>query len=241
MGRLLGLHTRVGEVGLRLLALHLLWVAGTLAGGVVLGAFPAGAAVLAVVRRDVLDAAAAERPGAADPAARTSLVAEFRAAWRASFGPANRLGWTVTALWAVLLLDRRLVATVDLGGLGPALAGLLWVLTLVAAVATLAVPALAAHFDEGVRATLRRAVLLVLGRPLVALGHAAVVGVVLAAYGLVPGLVAVVGLALPALLSFTTLWRSGVLPAATAPPGPAPALDRPLLPTVALRPGRTAP
>lgn len=205
MGRLLGWHTRVGDVGARLLALHLLWVAWTLRGGVVLGVFPATAAVLAVVRRDALHGT--------DGRGWAALRAEVRTAWRAELVPANVLGYVVTAVWALLALDRRVLATVDLGLAGPVLAGLLTLLTLVAFVATAALPVLAAHYAEGPVRLLRRALVLVAARPWQALANAVVVGVVLCAYYVVPGLVPVVGVALPAYLSFATLWGSGLLPA----------------------------
>src|SRR5690606_9588575 len=50
MQRLLELHQRAGRLGLRLLYLQLLWLGWTLRGGVLLGIFPATAAVHAVLR-----------------------------------------------------------------------------------------------------------------------------------------------------------------------------------------------
>ncbi|QGQ19267.1 DUF624 domain-containing protein [Cellulomonas sp. JZ18] len=214
MGRVLGWHTRVGDLGLRLLVLHLLWIAWTLRGGVVLGLLPATAAVQAVVRRDVLH-------GTDDPD-RGPLRQEFAAAWRRELVPANVLGYVVAGGWAVLLLDRRLLGVADLGVAGPVLAGLLTVLTVVAFAVTAVLPALAAHFDEGPARLLRRALVLVAARPAHALAHTVVVGAVLCLYYLVPGLVPVLGVALPAYLSFTTLWGSGVLPAPARPAAPRP-------------------
>ncbi len=204
MGRLLGWHTRAGEIGLRLLWLHLLWIVGTLRGGVVLGVFPATAAVAAVVRRDLVRG---------EDAGREPLRREFTALWRAELVGANVLGWTVTAIWAVLLLDRHLLRVVDLGAAAPVLAGLLWVLTAFAFVLTAALPALLAHFAEGPLALLRRGAVLVVARPKQALLNALAVGVVLCVYYVVPGLIPVFGVALPAYLSFSALWGSGVLPA----------------------------
>lgn len=216
MGRLLGWHTRAGDLGLRLLRLHLLWIGWTLRGGVVLGIFPATAAVCAVVRRDLLR-------GEDDPD-RAPLRHELGAFWRQELVGANVLGYAVTALWAVLLVDRHLLGVVDLGAVGPVLAGLLWVLTAFAFVATAALPALQAHFAEGPGALLRRAAVLVLARPKQALLNALVVGVVLCGYYVVPGLVPVFGVALPAYLSFSCLWSSGLLGA----PRPVPAGHRPV-------------
>ena len=210
MSRLVGWHVRLGETGLRLFQLHLLWVVGTLAGGVVLGVFPATAAVVAVLRRDALhgnDEVDEPRP---------RLRAEFAAAWKAELWPSNRLGAVLAAAWFLLLWDRHLLGLQFAGAVSGAAAGLLWLVTLVAGVATTLVWSLQAHFTEGVAALLRRALVLAVGRPGVALGHVVVVGAVLCLYYLVPGLVPVLGVALPAWASFGWLWRSGVLPAPAA-------------------------
>jgi len=214
MGRLVGWHTRAGELGVRLLVLHLLWIAWALRGGIVLGVFPATAAVLDVVRRDAMR-------GADDPG-RDTVRREVAAAWRRELVPANVLGWTVTGAWALLLLDRRVLGAVDLGAAGPVVAGLLTVLTVVAFVVTAALPTLASHFAEGPLRLVRRALVLVVARPGHALANAVVVGVVLCAYYVVPGLVPVFGVVLPASLSFATMWGSGLLPAARPRPEPVP-------------------
>lgn len=209
--RLVGWHTRVGETGLRLLQLHLLWVLWTLRGGVVLGMFPATAAVHAVLRRDVLRGDDGHRP----------LREELAGFWRAELWPANRLGYSLAAAWAVVLLDRQLLATVDLGGMAPVLAGLQTLATVVLAVVTACAFPLAAHVDEGAPALLRRSLLLLLGRPRAALLTTVAVGAVLCAYYVVPGLVPVFGVALPAWVAFGCLWHSGALPTAAPPKAPA--------------------
>lgn len=205
MGRLVGWHVRLGETALRLFVLHLLWVAGTLAGGVVLGVFPATAAVVAVLRRDLVDGD--------DGPERPRLPVEFARVWRAEFAASNRLGVVLVAVWAFLLWDRHLLTLTAGSGLAAAAGGFLWFLTFVAAVSTALLWSLQAHFVEGVPALLRRALVLSLARPGVALGHAASVGVVLCVYYQVPGLVPVLGLPLPLFVSFAWLWRSGILPA----------------------------
>ncbi|KAB8194142.1 DUF624 domain-containing protein [Nonomuraea phyllanthi] len=201
MNALLGWHTRLGEVGLRLFLLHLLWLGGTLAGGVVLGVFPATAAVYAVVRRDLM--------GRDEP---SRLREEFATAWRREFRAANALGYAFLALWALLLLDRHVVATVDLGAAGPALAGLFWLLAVFLFGMSVAAGPLAAHFAESVPKLVVRSALFVLARPLVAGLNAVAVAVVLCVYYVVPGLVPVFGIAAPACLSFAYLWSTGLLP-----------------------------
>ena len=208
MNRLLGWHTKAGDLGLRLLQLHLLWIWWTLRGAVVLGVFPATAAVLAVVRRDAMRGD--------DGSDRAPLRQEFGAFWRQELGAANVVGYAVTVVWVVLLLDRHVLAVVDLGPAGPVLAGVLWVVTAFAFVMTVSLPALSAHFADRPGALLRRAAVLVVARPRQALLNALVVGIVLCTYYVVPGLIPVFGVAMPAYLSFSYLWGSGLLGAPAA-------------------------
>ena len=208
MDRLLGWHTRAGELGLRLFRLHLLWLVWTLRGGVVLRVFPATAAVLAVVRRDEFTAG--------DDPDRGPLRREFGEAWRREFLPANALGAALAGIWALLLLDRHLLAVVDLGPAAPVVAGLLWVLSAAAFVGTACIGPLSAHYEGGAVVQLRRAAVLLLARPGWALLTAAVLGLVLCAYHELPGLVPVFGVVLPAYLCTSCLWAGGLL----RPPAP---------------------
>ncbi|MFI6426848.1 YesL family protein [Promicromonospora sp. NPDC050880] len=207
--RLVTLHTHVGTWGWRLLTLHLLWLLHTVRGGVVLGVFPATAAVHEVLRHDLMSDDIAERQG---------LLAEFDAAWRANLRGANVLGYALTLLWAVLLVERQLLAGVG-SGLAGAAGSLLWFAAAFLAVATAQVWPLAAHYDEAPLRHLRRAATLVLARPVTALGTASAGGVILAAYYLVPGLVPVLGVAAPALATTFCLRRSGILPTPATPHG----------------------
>ena len=200
MGRLVGWHTRAGEIGLRLFQLHLLWLAGALAGGVLLGVFPATAAVHAVVRRDVLG----DEP--------RPMLREFAAAWRREFRTANVLGYTLAALWVLLLWDGQLLGAGVFGPATPVVAGVRTIALLALALVSAHAFALAAHFDDGPAALLRRSAVMAVARPLPALGNALVWAVVLASYHAVPGLAPVFGVAVPAYLSFGCLWSAGVLP-----------------------------
>jgi uncharacterized membrane protein YesL len=126
----------------------------------------------------------------------------------------------------VLLVDRRLVSAVDLGAAAPVLAGLLWVLTAFAFVMTACLPVLLVHYAESAPALLRRSAVLVVARPRQACLTALAVGVVLCVYYVVPGLVPVFGVALPAYVSFSALWGSGVLAVPDRPDRPSPVVHR---------------
>jgi uncharacterized membrane protein YesL len=205
MHKLLDLHQRVGRTGVRLLLLQLLWLGYTLRGGVVLGIFPATAAVHALLREHERDGDDGELPRL------RSLREQFGEHWRRELWPANRLGALLVPAWAVLLLSRSVVETVDLGVPSPLLAGAHSVLGVLLGVLTVLCWPLQVHFDEGAPAVLRRALVLVTGRPGAAVPAGLGVGIVLCAYYLVPGLVPVFGVAAPAAIATACLWRTGVL------------------------------
>ena len=216
MHRLLDWHQRLGRLGLRLLYLQLLWLGWTLRGAVLLGVFPATAAVHAVLREH-------EREGGVDdelPSWRT-VRASFGAHRRRELWPANRLGLVLVLTWSVLLFSRTVVERIDLGAAGPLLAGAHTVLGIVLGLATILVWPLQAHFDEGATALLRRALVLVIGRPATALLTGAGAGLVLCAYYLLPGLVPVFGIVAPAAIATACLWRTHVLAAAPMAPAAA--------------------
>lgn len=200
-------YQRLGRLGLRLLCLHLLWLAGTLRGGVLLGVFPATAALHGVLREDARFAIAHSD----DAPELTGLRARFGELWKREFAAANRLGALLVLCWAFLVLDRRVVEHLDLGGLGPVLAGGLTVAGVWLGVLTALVWPLQSHFAEGAGALLRRALILTAGRPATAALAGVGVGVLLGVYYLVPGLVPVFGVAAPAAIATTVLWRSGLL------------------------------
>ncbi|WP_156253443.1 YesL family protein [Pseudactinotalea terrae] len=220
MQKLLDLHQRLGRLGLRLLFLQLLWLGYTLRGAVVLGIFPATAAVHAVLRQQ-------ERDGDDDELPRwRPLRTAFAEHWRRELWPANRLGLLLSLMWSVLLASRAVVERVDLGAPGPLLAGGHTILGVLLGLVTMLAWPLQAHFDDGAPALLRRALVLVLGRPAISLLAGAGVGLVLCAYYLLPGLVPVFGVPATAAIATACLWRTGVLMARAPSPrlgGPAPA------------------
>lgn len=232
MRNVLDWHVRIGDLGRRLLWLQLLWVAHTLLGAVVLGIAPATAAVHAVLRRDQM--AGEGWPGTAE---RERLPREFHRAWRRELVPANAVGLPLVAGWAFVLLDHRLLRTTEVAGAG-ALQVLLWVLTLVLMCVTATVWVLQAHFVEGPFRVLRRALVLVVARPLISLGGAAVLAATACLYYVVPGLAVVFGIMAPAWVTTALVWRSGILPrpADTSDGEPTAASDG--APTPALAPAR---
>lgn len=217
-------HVGLGELGLRLFLLHLLWIVGTLAGAGVLGLFPATAAVHAVLRADQREAAL-ERDGA-EPPSRPGLWREFWAAWRAELVRANLLGAGLAALWAVIAADRLVLgaragaaaAGADAAGAdalavaAPWASGIVVVLTVVLALVSAVIWPVAAHFSDPLPRIWRMSLTLLVARIPLTIALAAVLGASVWLLSSMPGLMPVFGLALPCWAITALIWRSGVLP-----------------------------
>ena len=210
MNRVVGWHTWIGDVGFRLAQLHLLWVAHVLLGGVVLGFYPATAAVFAVLRRDRMEAD--DWPAARH---RASVWREFHDEWRRELVSANVIGLVLTAGWAVVVYDHRLLRTVDMAA-GPILQGLLWFFTVALLVVTSTVFVLHAHFAESPARILRRSAVLTVARPVLALVCAGILAATLGLYYVLPGLAVVFGVVAPAFAIMFYVWQTGVLPRSAA-------------------------
>ena len=208
MNRVVGWHTWLGDAGFRLAQLHLLWIAHVLLGGIVLGIYPATAAVFAVLRRDRMEADDWE-----GGRHRSSVWREFHDEWRREIVSANIIGLVLTAGWAVVVYDHRLLRAVDMAA-GPILQGLLWLFTLALLVVTATVFVLHAHFAEGPARILRRSAVLTLARPVLALVCAGILAVTLGLYYVLPGLAVVFGAVAPAFMITSYVWQTGVLPRA---------------------------
>lgn len=210
MPQLVRWHLVLGELALRLFLLQLLWVLGTLAGAVVLGVLPATAALCAVLREDRLEQIAEETDER--PRARPRLWTEFWGAWREEFWRAHRLGGVLLLGWLLLALDRAVLTELSLGAITPLVSGLVVVLTVVLVLLSSVVWPLAAHFADPVGRLLRMGLVLLLRRPTVALLIAVVLAAAIWVAQTVPGVVPVLGIALPAWAVTTLLWRSGAMP-----------------------------
>lgn len=207
-------HVGLGELGLRLFLLHLLWILGVLAGGAVLGLFPATAAVHSVLRADLVDAAR-ERDGSA-PLRRDRLWASFWNAWRSEFGRSQRLGALLVAGWTLLLVD-RLVVRAGIGEVTGFASGVLVVLTVLWALVSVVVWPLSAHFTDPLPRLLRMTMVLMAARIPLTLSIAAVLAATLWLWGTLPGLFPVFGILPTCWLVSLLCWRSGALSAPSDP------------------------
>lgn len=166
----------------RLLLVQGLWLAGALAGLVVLGVFPAS---VAAVR-------ALEAPSAP---ART-----FVAAYRASFGRANLVGAGFHVAWILVALDVAGSSALPSGIAAAALAAVTIVGAVAAVSAAYAVVAMARAPRVPARSVLRFAVVAPWLTPGRALGALAVLGAVAAAFAAAPPLALLFGASAPLLV-----------------------------------------
>ncbi|WP_158247574.1 YesL family protein [Actinomyces qiguomingii] len=209
MPTLVGWHMRTGEMAGRLFVLHLVWLLGVVAGGVILGAAPATMALNAAIRRDLLNQVLAARNLVV--AERPGLWQEFWRVWRQEFWRAQAIGGVVLVGWAVLALD-RLVLRGGVGGVTPWLSGLVVVLSLLWAAATFIVWPVAVHFDEALPRVAKLVVVLALSRPAQLFTVLVVAAGWLWLWRACPGLIPVFGVALPTWCVSWLYWHSGVLP-----------------------------
>lgn len=216
MPQLVRWHQRLGELALRLFLLHLLWLLGTLTGAVLLGVFPATAALCTVLREDQLDRAV-EDAGDLAPS-RAGLWARFWTAWRGEFWRAQRLGGALLLAGALLALDRwALTGTQISATIGPLASGLVVVLTIVLLLLAAVMWPLAAHFSDPLPRLLRMGLVLLVRRPSITVSLALVLATTVWIAQTVPGLVPVFGLALPVWAITALLWRSGAMPLSSSP------------------------
>jgi len=173
-----------------LVLVNLLFIAGAIAGLVVLGVMPAATAAVSVLRHG--GAERIERDG--------GVVRSFTLTYRAEFRRANLAGLPFLATALLLAADALVLPHLA----GPAAAALTALTTIVALVALLAltvVITLLARYDDAPRALLRYAVAVPLSFPLTALG----VLVVLTSLGVVamifPVVIPLVGVSLPLAVS----------------------------------------
>lgn len=147
------LHTACGWVA-RLAWLNLLWLAATLGGAVVVGFFPATAAVFAVLRRWMTDPDSREE----------STAAAFWRLARPEVLRANALGYGAAAVVALLALDLWLARTHGGPLAGPLFAASVAATALVAAT-LVQLPFVYVHLEAPALALVRTAWWYALSRP----------------------------------------------------------------------------
>jgi uncharacterized membrane protein YesL len=183
------------EFATRLVLVNLLFVAGTLAGLVLFGLFPAAVAATTVLSR--------LRPGGTGDGSGAHVVRDFVTVYRSRFRHANRVGSIFWLAGVALFLD-----LLTLAGTAVAVSPMHAVLLLLAAVAGLGTTAAAAtavvlcsRYRDPVRSTWRTAFVLPLVSPLMSLSLLATMAAAVVVFSGLPVLVPLVGAAVPLLLS----------------------------------------
>jgi uncharacterized membrane protein YesL len=183
------------EFATRLVLVNLLFMAGTLAGLVLFGLFPAAVAATTVLSR--------LRPGGTGDGAGAHVVRDFVTVYRSRFWHANRVGSIFWLAGVALFLDLLTLAGTAVGE-SPMHAVLL-LLAAVAGLGTMAAAAtavvLCSRYRDPVRSTWRTAFVLPLVSPLMSLSLLATMAAAVVVFSGLPVLVPLVGAAVPLLLS----------------------------------------
>lgn len=182
--------------GTRLVLVNVLFVAGTLAGLVLFGLFPAAVAASTVLGRLRLGEAG-------DNSASDHMVRDFIRVYRSQFWQANRVG-SIFWLAGVVLFLNGLTVTGTTAAASPVHAVLL-VLAALAGLGTLAAAvtavALCSRYRDSVASVWRTALVLPLVSPLLSLSLLATLTAAVVIFAALPALVPLVGVSLPLLLS----------------------------------------
>lgn len=166
-----------------LIIVNLLFVAGALAGAVILGIMPAAAA--ATVCLTLI------RDGES-----TGLVRRFIAEYRARFWRANALGAPFAAIIALLLADTAVLPALP-GPASAALAVFTWVAGAYTAVALIGALAIDVRYRDGIGATLRFAAAIPFASPIMTLALIGTIAVIVASLAALPMLIPLIGIAAP--------------------------------------------
>lgn len=174
---------------MQLVVLNLLFLAGTLAGLVVLGIFPSAVATTVLLAR----------LRAGDPGDR--LVRDFLTAYRAQFVHANKVGSLFGIAGLLALLNAGLALDPTAGTAQLALSAVAVLVSGAVAVSAAAAVVICSRYRDSVLRTWRFALVLPLASPLMALGWLVSMGAVAVLLGSVNALLPLVGVSLPLLAS----------------------------------------
>lgn len=147
-------YLRLGTWLFNLFLLNLLWIFFTFAGFIVLGIFPATAALFAVHRRSIMEDN--DIP----------VLKLFLINYRKEFFKANLLGYLLVFIGAVLYIDFRVVQLISDKQLQSILVNITVVIMVVYGITLLYVFPLFVHFDQKLFQYPKNAIILAVGRPM---------------------------------------------------------------------------
>lgn len=176
----------------------------TIRGLIVAGFFPAVAAAAGTYRRWLLS-----------DEKRWGIIETWRcfsALWHSEMPNANSLGYALAAAWTLVLFDYRVLTVMQLGVIGPFIAGILIVVALFLLLVTAVIWPVRATFAESTWWQVRYSANLILARPLCSLALTAEFFIVL--WGLVyyPAIVVTAGPSALLFITTVTVFAFGHLP-----------------------------
>lgn len=187
MEKLVNLHINVGKIGIRLFILNVYWLLFTLAGLLVFGVVPASRALIAVLLE--------EHERSFDQPIR-ELFPRFLNYYKSSFFKMNRQFLPFNLLLLLLVVDIRLLSVYHFSGLDGGIGILLRFCLLLAVIFSFFFLRFSLQ-EYSFKATCKKSLIFLFGRPLTALGVLIIGTVSFCLYYLIPGLAMVFGIAAP--------------------------------------------
>ncbi|MDQ0257057.1 putative membrane protein YesL [Evansella vedderi] len=177
-------YIRLGNWGFNLLLLNILWVLFSCIGLIIVGIFPATAALFAVLRELIMEDAD------------TPVFKLFWSKFKAEFIQSNILGYIVILVGVVLYVDLRVLHQLDSGLLQLTLASITVVIGFAYLLILLYIFPVFVHFNLKLWQYPKHALILAIGRPFHTITLFAGIAIIILIYLAVPALIFAIGMSL---------------------------------------------
>lgn len=188
MNNVSGWYIRFGEWALKLFLLNLLWFIFSVLGLLVLGIFPATAALFAVMRKLLMQSED------------ISIFKLFWNSYKNEFLKSNLLGFVISFIGFLLYIDYRVLQQLSVNILHQSLTITLFILIFLYLLVSIYIFPIFVHFNMSTFGYIKHAFILAIARPLKTLLVIVGLAVILYVLRLVPGLIPVFGVSLFSLL-----------------------------------------
>lgn len=188
MNNVSGWYIRFGEWALKLFLLNLLWFIFSVLGLLVLGIFPATAALFAVMRKLLMQSED------------ISIFKLFWNSYKNEFLKSNLLGFVISFIGFLLYIDYRVLQQLSVNILHQSLTITSFILIFLYVLVSIYIFPIFVHFNMSTFGYIKHAFILAIARPLKTLLVIVGLAVILYVLRLVPGLIPVFGVSLFSLL-----------------------------------------
>jgi uncharacterized membrane protein YesL len=177
-------YIRLGNWGFNLILLNILWILFSVSGLLVLGFFPATAAMFAVLKHMIMEDED------------TAIVKLFIHKFKSEFLMSNAVGYPVAAFGLILYMDVRVLQQLDSGYLQLILASMTVVIGIIYLLTLLYIFPIFVHFDIKLLQYPLYAVILAVAKPFHTILLLSVLAIVVYVYFIIPALIFVFGFSL---------------------------------------------